>query len=133
MPQGKSVCEHKARQGVQKLSVCGIDTPRARGGSTHKAKLSRDSKIARIHLNPAAKGIGKMPRREIMGFKKPLGLCYIIADFLGCEAIKDRVCVRVVADGGEWVFGDIGYILPAQCEKIVCAGVVSDTEFLANV
>lgn len=90
-----------------------INTPHTRGRGSHKAKFLRDSKVGRIHLNPAAKGIGKMPRREIMGFKKPLGLCYIIADFLGCEAIKDRVCVRVVADGGEWVFGDIGYILPA--------------------
>ena len=113
MPQGESVCEHKARQGVQKLSVCGIDTPRARGGSTHKAKLSRDSKIARIHLNPAAKRIGEVLRFKIVCFEKFLGFCYIITDLFGCEAIKDRVCVRVVADGGEWVFGDIGYILPA--------------------
>ncbi len=69
---------------------------------------------------------------EIVCFEKLLGLRYVIGNFLGCEAVKNGVCMGVIANRSKRTCGKLCYVLPAKCERIVCAGIISDTEFLAN-
>lgn len=109
-----------------------INTPHTRGRGSHKAKFLRDSKVGRIHLNPTTKRIGEVLRFKIVCFEKFLGFCYIITDLFGCEAVKNWMCMRVVTNRSDRVFGDVGYIFPAKCECVVCAGVIGNTKFLAN-